>query len=74
MMQTISINLPKKYIQTIDELVGLGYFSNRSEAIRTAIAIAMLIRDTIRSNFMLEQLKREKSYEAIKNYLHGRDY
>jgi len=72
MMQTISINLPKKYIQTIDELVGLGYFSNRSEAIRTAIA--MLIRDTIRSNFMLEQLKREKSYEAIKNYLHGRDY
>ncbi|MEM3592175.1 MAG: ribbon-helix-helix protein, CopG family [Candidatus Bathyarchaeia archaeon] len=73
MMQTISINLPLKYIQTLDELVSLGYFSNRSEAIRTAIAI--LIRDTLRSNFMLEELKKVKSRnEAVKNYLHGRDY
>lgn len=36
-MVLISFHVPQTYVELIDEFVKLGYFPNRSEAIRTAL-------------------------------------
>jgi len=38
----ISVLLPKRMIEELDLLVGLGYFTNRSEAIRQAISVMLM--------------------------------
>jgi Arc/MetJ-type ribon-helix-helix transcriptional regulator len=37
LMTNISLYLPKRWIEALDNLVKEGYYSNRSEAIRMAI-------------------------------------
>ncbi|MEM1519441.1 MAG: ribbon-helix-helix domain-containing protein [Pyrobaculum sp.] len=36
-MVLISFHVPRSYVENIDELVRLGHYPNRSEAIRAAI-------------------------------------
>ena len=36
-MKVISVNLPDAYIDGLDELVDIGFFPNKSEAIRAAV-------------------------------------
>lgn len=43
---------PKEYIQKLDLLVGMGYYPNRSEAIR------MAVRDLIRELELHEEKRR----------------
>ena len=45
-MVTITIKLPKAYVEALDELVRKGRFTSRSEAIRFAIH-ELLIRESL---------------------------
>jgi Arc/MetJ-type ribon-helix-helix transcriptional regulator len=41
-MKLISLLLPSRVIEELDWLVGEGYFSSRSEAIRHAISVMLM--------------------------------
>ena len=55
-MKLITLHIPQKFIEALDELVAKGWYPNRSEAIRVAI------RDFLREmkKFMIVS-EREKS-------------
>lgn len=47
-MKLITVNIPKAYLEDLENLVKIGMYSSRSEAIR--IAVRDLIWDEIWSN------------------------
>ncbi len=46
-MKMITLYLPEKYLELLDEIIDAGHFPNRSEAIRSAI------RDLLKYEFSL---------------------
>ena len=56
-MILISVNIPEKYMEAIEDLVTARYYPNRAEVIRTAI------RDLIKSEFYRQ---REEEVLALK--------
>lgn len=46
-MKMITLYLPEKYLELLDEIIDAGHFPNRSEAIRSAV------RDLLRYEFSL---------------------
>ena len=46
-MKMITLYLPEKYLELLDEIIDAGHFPNRSEAIRSGV------RDLIRNEFSL---------------------
>jgi len=56
-MKLITLHVPEKFIEALDELVARGWFPNRSEAIR--VAIRDFLRDMKR--FMLGKREEETS-------------
>jgi len=48
----ITVNLPESYLQGLNELVRLGYYPSRSEAIRAAI------RDLLHEHGVFPTVKR----------------
>jgi len=60
-MRIVSIHLPETYIQGLDELVRMGLFPSRSEAVRVAV------RDLLRR----EQLRMRKWRRSRYSYMVG---
>jgi len=60
-MKLITLHIPQKFIEALDELVARGWYPNRSEAIRVAI------RDFLREmkKFMLSAENSRRSSTGI---------
>ena len=54
-MKLITLHIPQKFIEALDELVAKGWYPNRSEAIRVAI------RDFLREMRKFLDLERARS-------------
>ena len=52
-MRLVTVKMPEAYVEAIDELVRMGRFSNRSEAIRTAI------RELLRRELWIKEMEEE---------------
>jgi len=67
-MRIVSVKLPEAYIEAIDELVRMGIYTSRSEAIRAAIR-EMIKRELWSSRAatmsISKEKKKKKSIEVI---------
>ncbi len=59
LMDLISLNIPKTYLQLLEVLVEMGKFPNRSVAIRVGI------RDLIKAEFLLDEAVKKKKNEGL---------
>ncbi len=58
-MRIVTVKMPESYIEAIDELVRLGRFSSRSEAIRAAVR-ELLRKELWGSNTEYEYVHRKR--------------
>lgn len=57
-MRLITLHVPQRFIEALDELVARGWYPNRSEAIRVAI------RDFLKEMKRLIEMERNKAANA----------
>jgi len=61
-IKLISVNLPESYLNMLENLVSIGRFPNRSEAIRVSI------RDLIKIEYLIEErIDRDKKSPIIES-------
>ena len=60
-MKLITLHIPQKFIEALDELVAKGWYPNRSEAIR--VAIRDFLREMKKFMFTTENERRRSSTE-----------
>lgn len=57
-MKLITLHIPQRFIEALDELVAKGWFPNRSEAIRVAI------RDFLKDMKKFAEIKNDRKTMA----------
>jgi Ribbon-helix-helix protein, copG family. len=58
-MRIVTVKLPESYLEGIDELVKLGRFASRSDAIRTAV------RELLRRELWLQRPRPRKKRHSV---------
>lgn len=60
--KVITLNLPDKYCDALEVLVGQGVYPNRSEALRVAL-----------KKFLLKELELDKDFESFRKLVEGEE-
>ena len=56
-MKMITVHLPEKYLEALEDLIREGYFPNRAEAIRVAV------RDLLKNETYVFKIKKNSETE-----------